>query len=62
MGNFQHKLKQGGTTISTERSMGIVGKAIPGMGKEIPKAEAYNSYGDAARKVEINALWGIILL
>ena len=28
---------------------------MPGMRKEIPKAETYNKYGDAARKVEIEA-------
>ena len=30
---------------------------MTGMRKEIPKAETYNKYGDAARKIEIEAIW-----
>ena len=29
---------------------------MPGMRKEIPKEETYNKYGDAARKIEIEAI------
>ena len=29
---------------------------MPGVGKEIPKGETYNKYGDAARRIEIEAV------
>ena len=29
---------------------------MPGAGKEIPKEETYNKFGDAARKIEIGAI------
>ena len=42
--------------LPMEASELILENEMPGMGKEIPKEETYNKYGDAARKIEIEAI------
>ena len=42
--------------LPREASEKILENEMPGMRKEIPKKETYNKYGDAARKIEIEAI------
>ena len=42
--------------MSREASEKILENEMPGMRKEIPKEETNNKYGDAARKIEIEAV------
>ena len=63
LGNPQYKLSQGMGILV--KKYGVIEQEIPGMMKEIPKDEAYNYYGDDARKVEIDALgdhWACIVV
>ena len=42
--------------LSRESSGKILENEMPGVGKEIPKEETYNKYGEAARKLKLKQL------
>ena len=55
LGASRFKMKSGNYNLPSSKSDGILENERPGMRKAIQKEENYNIYGDAARKVEIEA-------
>ena len=53
---LRFKTQMGSKNLSREKSVKISENEIPCMGKEIPKEEPYNEYGDTAREVEIGSI------
>ena len=55
---FRYKAGNGFNAMSRAIGGEISEQEMRDVGKETPKAETYNPYGDAARKVKIKALRG----
>ena len=53
---LRFKMQSGNKNSPWGKKRGNFENEMPGMVKEIQKAETYNKYGDAARKIEIDAI------
>ena len=52
---LRFKMQSGNKNCPREKIAKISGNGMPGIGKEIPKEETYNKYGDTAREIETAA-------